>query len=236
VVRGFLRAEFGADVDDLAQVLLDVYDSLVFPLMLSCSFKRLAELLYLQAVVREARPAEMPQGWHFETYGPETRNLFTEVILASYRQSLDCPALNGLRHIDDIMAGHMATGEFDPRAWFVLREGEQRLGVLLLSRVARCDVMELVYLGVSPEQRGRGVGDLLMRKALQETAARGCGRLSLAVDAVNLPALKLYWRHGLQAIGRKMALMRDLRTPAVVLGPAVDQIKQGAPEGEPVAE
>jgi len=37
------------------------------------------------------------------------------------------------------------------------------------------------------------------------------GRLSLAVDAGNLPALKLYWRHGLQVIGRKQAMLRDLR-------------------------
>jgi ribosomal protein S18 acetylase RimI-like enzyme len=35
--------------------------------------------------------------------------------------------------------------------------------------------------------------------------------LSLAVDARNAPALNLYYRHGLQRVGSKLALMKDLR-------------------------
>jgi mycothiol synthase len=220
----------------LAQVLLEVHDSLSFPLVASCSFKRLAELLYLQAHVREPRPVARPENWTLETYRSEFRESFKAIILESYRQSLDCPALNGLRDIDDIVAGHMATGEFDPNLWFMLQEHGQGIGVLLLSRVPRSDVMELVYLGIPPEQRGRGVGDLLMRQALHATAERGCARLSLAVDAANLPALKLYWRHGLQASGRKMALLRDLRLPKLVLGPPLEQIKPGAVDAQPLPE
>ena len=93
----------------------------------------------------------------------------------------------------------------------MLCEGDDSLGVLLLSAVPHADIVELVYLGVPPAQRGRGVGDLLMRQAAATVAASKHSRLSLAVDAGNLPALKLYWRHGLQAIGRKVALIRDLR-------------------------
>jgi len=50
-----------------------------------------------------------------------------------------------------------------------------------------------------------------MRRAAAVAVASKHGRLSLAVDAGNLPALKLYWRHGMQVIGRKQALLRDLR-------------------------
>jgi ribosomal protein S18 acetylase RimI-like enzyme len=50
-----------------------------------------------------------------------------------------------------------------------------------------------------------------MRRAAAVAHASKHGRLSLAVDAGNLPALKLYWRHGMQVIGRKTALLRDLR-------------------------
>ena len=39
----------------------------------------------------------------------------------------------------------------------------------------------------------------------------GVERLSLAVDANNAPALRLYYRHGLQRVGSKIAMMRDLR-------------------------
>ena len=36
--------------------------------------------------------------------------------------------------------------------------------------------------------------------------------LSLAVDAGNAPALKLYFRHGLRRVGARLALIRDLRS------------------------
>jgi ribosomal protein S18 acetylase RimI-like enzyme len=133
-------------------------------------------------------------------------------VLATYEKSLDCPALNGLRHIDDILAGHKGTGSFDPRIWFVLCEGEEPIAVLLLNRVGASDLVELVYVGIVPRSRRKGLGDLLIRQALHAAAMIGCTRLSLAVDADNLPALKLYWRHGLQATGRKLALLRDLRS------------------------
>jgi hypothetical protein len=43
------------------------------------------------------------------------------------------------------------------------------------------------------------------------TAGRRLPRLCLAVDALNVPALKLYYRQGMQRVGSKLALMRDLR-------------------------
>ena len=38
-------------------------------------------------------------------------------------------------------------------------------------------------------------------------------RLSLAVDSNNAPALKLYYRHGLQRVASKLAMMRVLEAP-----------------------
>jgi ribosomal protein S18 acetylase RimI-like enzyme len=39
-------------------------------------------------------------------------------------------------------------------------------------------------------------------------------RLTLAVDSRNVPALKLYYRHGMQQMGTKTAMLRDLRMPS----------------------
>ena len=50
-----------------------------------------------------------------------------------------------------------------------------------------------------------------MRQALAVTANRKHDRLCLAVDSTNTPALKLYYRHGMQRIASKLALLRDLR-------------------------
>jgi len=65
------------------------------------------------------------------------------------------------------------------------------------------------------EARRRGLGTIMMKQALASVLADNRRRLTLAVDFRNAPALRLYFRHGLQKIGSKIALMRDLRALAV---------------------
>ena len=66
--------------------------------------------------------------------------------------------------------------------------GRSAARVLLLSRIPHSDAMELVYLGLSPEARGKGWGDLMMREAMHRVAADGRKKLTLAVDSINAPA------------------------------------------------
>lgn len=201
----------------LAQSLLDPSDSPSRAFLESHGFRRIAQLDYLNVLVRAnlSPPPDLRPGLIWETYSPQTHGHFAAAILASYERSLDCPALNGLRDINDIIAGHQATGQFDPNLWFVLRDtarppADQSLGVLLLNTTPRSDAIELVYLGIAPAARGHGLGDLLMKRALYEVSQRSHSLLSLAVDAANPPALKLYHRHGLQKFYSKVALMREL--------------------------
>ena len=69
----------------------------------------------------------------------------------------------------------------------------------------------MIYLGLAPAARGQGLGDAMMRQAVAAAVATGTGGLSLAVDARNAPALKLYYRYGMQRVASRIALMRDLR-------------------------
>lgn len=196
----------------LAQVLLDPIDQPARSRFAELGFREMAELLYLHCGLgRETTAVALPENFAWQTYSNETHVLFERAILDSYQQSLDCPALNGLRNIGDIIAGHKASGEFDPRFWFILMEGDEPRGVVLLSHVPRTDMAELVYLGLTPKVRGRGIGDLLMRHALLTLREMNLARLTLAVDAQNTPALQLYYRHGMQRMGTKIAMMRDLR-------------------------
>lgn len=200
----------GRDVQ-LAQVLLDPADVASHRLYEGRGFERVAHLIYLQASPRRKMVhPPLPPGAQWVGYGPETHGFFARTIAATYQGSLDCPRLNGLRDMEDVIAGHKASGEFDPGLWAVLAQGGEPLGVLLLSRAAPVDTLELVYLGLTPAARGRGVGGVLMRQALATAAAAGASRLSLAVDEGNAPALKLYYRHGMQRVGAKLALMRRL--------------------------
>ncbi len=195
----------------LAQVLADVSDQGVLSMLAGCGFGKLAELIYMQAQVRKGREEPpLPDGMGWKTYCAANHDLFAQTILASYENSFDCPALNGLRHIEDVITGHRATGEFSPPLWLVLHQHETPLGVMLLSGVPRSDAIELVYLGLTPAARGGGLADLMMRHAHTLVCASPYARLSLAVDAANTPALKLYWRHGFAAICRKLAMLKRL--------------------------
>src|SRR5688572_12621938 len=203
----------GAQPLALAQLLLDPDDQTIHDLYRRTGFEDLAELVYLQRSVRGSTEGDALQaGWQLVTYSADAHALFADTIVRSYAGSLDCPALNGRRDVEDVIAGHKATGVFDPAMWFVLRDerGAGR-GVLLLNPTAGSDSVELVYLGLVPESRGQGIGDALMRLAIQTAARREFRDLSLAVDARNAPALRLYHRHGMRRVGSRLALVRDLR-------------------------
>lgn len=197
----------------LAQVLAEPSAGDLQRLYNQCGFQQIAELLYLQSAIRRpSTPPRVPDGYTWQTYSEQAHPIFCRAISSSYSDSLDCPALSGMRDIEDVVAGHRASGEFDPSRWFVLLNGETPVGVALLTRVPRVAMAELVYLGLIPEARGLGLGDVLMKQALWSVSHMGVQRLTLAVDARNAPALKLYYRHGLGHIGSKSALLRDLRT------------------------
>jgi ribosomal protein S18 acetylase RimI-like enzyme len=200
----------------LAQLLIDPADKSVIRAYLACGFQQLAELLYLQrrtAPADQQIPLDLPAGFTLHAYTPKLHAQFAEAIGRSYASSLDCPALNGLRNMEDVIAGHKATGDFDPELWFLLTDNStgDAAGTLLLSRTTQGDAVELVYLGLSPQFRGRGAGDALMRLALAKTAAQGRWQLALAVDSRNQPALRLYYRHGMHRVGARIALIKDLR-------------------------
>jgi ribosomal protein S18 acetylase RimI-like enzyme len=219
---------FAARGIQLAQALTEPADAVARELFLAHAFGEVAELLYLQADLRRpVPPPNLPDGFQWLTYDPESHEAFARTIVESYRDSLDCPALNGLRDIEDVIAGHKASGggpkSFDPAGWFLLHERGEPLAVLLLAAtVSPHAAVELVYLGLVPAARGRGIGDVMMRQALHAIssgAAVGAGvgaggrvaSLALAVDATNERALRLYHRHGLRRVGSKRAFVRQLR-------------------------
>jgi GNAT superfamily N-acetyltransferase len=200
----------------LAQALIDPQEDVLLRVYTGAGFHAMAELLYLNAVPRAGTHEPiLPPSLRWMHYAPHTHDAFARAITASYHNSLDCPALNGLRGIDDVIEGHKSSGVFNPQEWFVLTETnapDEPLGVLLLAASGRAEnVMELIYLGLSPAARGRKLGELLMKQALAVVARESDRRLSLAVDSRNVPALKLYYRHGMSKVASKIALMKDLR-------------------------
>ncbi|WP_375401931.1 GNAT family N-acetyltransferase [uncultured Sphingomonas sp.] len=117
-------------------------------------------------------------------------------------------------------------GAFDPRygeAW----TRNQCLGVMALPGVALLmadvddepagfamtrrvlDEAELLLLAVAPAHRGHGVGDALLRAAVEEAAVGGCVKLHLEVRDGN-PATRLYRRHGFAKVGERRGYYRGV--------------------------
>ncbi|MEL7237660.1 MAG: GNAT family N-acetyltransferase [Planctomycetota bacterium] len=202
-----------ADGTDLLQCLLPTNSHAVVDLLTRCEFRLLTTLVYLTRTVRRApRKLALPAGYHTEAYGPNTHALFAEAIDRSYIDSLDCPELTGRREVEDVIAGHKAAGEFHPSLWSVLVETETNrpVGVLLLAGMgnAASEGIELVYLALVPEARGKGLGHVLLGHAEAVAARSASKQLALAVDGRNTPALSLYRKHKLREAQSRLALVR----------------------------
>src|SRR5439155_1633735 len=136
----------------LAQVLLEPIESPMLGFYQSVSFQIMAELIYLQATPkRGTMPPSLPsKDYSWKIYSTQTHAQFGATIAATYEQSLDCPALNGMRDMDDVIEGHKAAGVFEEGLWFLLCRNDMAHGVLLLTRTPHTDALELVYLGLVP--------------------------------------------------------------------------------------
>ena len=160
----------------------------------------------LQSTLREGNPARSTE----KDCEDETRREFIAALDASYEQTRDCPGLKGIRTTEDVLAGHLDTGEFDPSLWTMVRFRDEPAGVLLFSYVAERQAYELVYIGLAPSVRGKGVASRLLQHGLRQLCGRPGRYITLAVDEENQPALKLYKKLGFAVTGRRTALIRNL--------------------------
>lgn len=160
-------------------------------------FRHLTRLLYLKLGQASPPHAAPPRSdWEWLSYTPQRRSLFVDALDRSYVQSMDCQELTGLRDTSDVLAGHQAVGHFDPTLWWVIMWRGEPIGVLLLNRFSNGDGLEIVYTGVAQVERGKGVGDALLQRAVELARRDKAKVIALAVDQRNVPARRMYARWG----------------------------------------
>jgi ribosomal protein S18 acetylase RimI-like enzyme len=128
----------------------------------------------------------------YQVYQPANAGLFHETLLRTYEGTLDCPEVNGVRSLEQILEGHRAQGRHDPERWWLACAAGQPVGVLLLTWMPDWQAWDVAYVGVVPEQRRRGWGRELMHKALCSAHATSAVQVTLSVDTRNRPACDLY--------------------------------------------
>ena len=188
----------------------------------AAGYESLATLVYMGAEAEGpagGAPAPLQIGGEAleeEPWSAGTAPRFAAAVEASYEDTLDCPGLVGRRPTDEVLEGHRAAGgpgAFAPGRWRVFSDARGPVAVLLLARLPHEPTLEVVYLGVAARARGRGLGRALLERARAEARRTGAGRVALAADAANRPALKLYRSAGFRTLQRRFAL-------AHFLGPA----------------
>jgi ribosomal protein S18 acetylase RimI-like enzyme len=169
-------------------------------------FPRVTELIYMERSTASP-PCPSASAWEWSPFLDTNETEFRDVLRATYRESLDMPELGGCRSIDDILADQRATGRFEPNRWRLGRiPGEpDASAILLLAQIdaPEPEAWEVVYLGLTPSARRRGLGRSVIAHAL-ELAAPHANRLELAVDVRNTPALRLYQSTGFTVVDRRV--------------------------------
>lgn len=223
----------------LGQALLEPPSQALVEAFLAAGFQRLGDLAYYRkAFARTALSSETPAGPEWpagvrvvslaELEPAHDRSSIDGLLAAalerSYVDTLDCPELCGMRTLADVLESHRSVGQFEPRLWWVVTIDGRPAGCAMFSPVRETDTVELVYLGLGPELRGKRLGRALMVRALNElgrlveTARPSdplhgmalAGGITLAVDTRNTPAARLYRSLGFTRTGVRIPLVRSL--------------------------
>ncbi|MBL9125391.1 MAG: GNAT family N-acetyltransferase [Planctomycetaceae bacterium] len=196
-----------------AQALLDAEGGPEHAQLLASGFDHVADLhlqiLFLdKRTATDARP-ELPEGVALIPYAPELRSRLSGIVARTYQDSLDCPRLDRRRDVEGLLEQYASHGESGTRNWHLVQIGAVDAGCLLLADDRSLGYCEIVYMGLAPEFRGRRIGSALVRFAQDQAQARGFARLTLAVDALNEPALEVYARQGFVTWETKRAYFRE---------------------------
>jgi ribosomal protein S18 acetylase RimI-like enzyme len=188
------------------QTLISPQDEQTRPLLERAGYVRLTELIYMRlGLSAGAPPARNDLEWRGAPEPPQA--VLESTIAATYEDSLDCPALAGLRSLSDVVEGHRSSGLFRPEWWWVAFCNGQPAGCVLVNDVASTNRADIVYLGVAKAWRRHGIGQALLGRAARLAKQAGKSALTLAVDAANTPAIALYDGYGFERTDRRLAMV-----------------------------
>lgn len=140
------------------------------------------------------------------------------VVERTYEASLDVPQLNGIRSTKDTLTGYLSASPGSEPFWWLIQHREESrenefCAVMLIAQ-HNATTAELVYFGVCPEYRGKGIGRMLVKKMQQQSMEMGIERILLAVDDQNSFASRLYREAGFQRIGTAEVWFRPSANPS----------------------
>lgn len=192
----------------MSQVLLPDRDSPAVPMLRAAGFECLTDLAYLTWEVADLPEERRESQLEFVPYDDDAVDRLVAAIEATYEGTLDCPDLGGRRPMDEVLGGYRETGMFRPENWLLVRSGGEDVGVLLLTEHRVAGHWELLYMGLAANARGKRRGRDLVRHAQRLAREADAERIVLAVDAENIPAIKMYNETGFITWDRRSVFVR----------------------------
>ena len=143
------------------------------------------------------------------------------IVQQTYESTQDCQFVQGLRSIDDVLAGYKAVGIYDASRWFLVSRSESEgnvrdVGCLLLTEHPAEKNWELIYFGVVP-LCGARLGIEIVRQAQWLTCRSRAERFAPAVDAANSPAIAVYAAAGFEVRGSSQCVFAEVGNAKPVL-------------------
>ncbi len=189
------------------QALVDGEASRSAAILVRAGFERLAELIYLRRRL-EAAPATIRlPGLTWRRYEHRNKDELADLIGMTYRESLDCPALAQARTPADAIDSHKASGRFRPDWWWLAFCYGEPAGCILVNEASAPGAAEVVYMGVVPSHRRKGLGRAMLLRAQDLAFENGISAVTLAMDVQNEPARRLYEAEGFQRTAAKLAFV-----------------------------
>lgn len=194
------------------QAILDGTDLVANEVVQRAGFVPMAELQQLvltmtrsQSAVVSSMAGELPEQMRWVSASSVPREKVTTLLSETFIETLDCPALNGMRTADDVLAGFLDGQQLtQQKLWSLLEKQGKLIGCVLVNTLPN-GAAELVYMGLAPASRGRGYGRLLLQRAIRVARTSGSEMFLAAVDCANRPAIRLYLQAGFQEHARVQA-------------------------------
>lgn len=145
---------------------------------------------------------ESQESIRLEPWRDDLQFELAQVVDQTYQGTLDVPELNGVRSTSATLEGYASAGWQcgRERDWWLVRHESTSIGCLLICRHSK-SLAELLYIGLIPEYRGRGLSKPVLEFLIDWGRTQGIKRILLAADARNEPALRLYQRLGFEEAG-----------------------------------
>ena len=121
----------------------------------------------------------------------------------TFEKTNDFPTLIGFAPAAEVLRSYQADAGYRPELWFFAQVDKENIGCLILTDHPEFGQLELLYLGILPEHRGRKYAYSLVQHAQRTARCLGRRMVTVSVDSQNQAALRVYTRCGFRIWNRK---------------------------------